>query len=88
MSPTSDLNSVPGNTPIDRDDAAELIPNLATKRELDEWERQNILEGQRWAFSSRVMKSRNPLAEIYLRELHRRMFGETWKWAGTTGPRT
>jgi len=82
MTPISDLNSVPGNTPIHPDDAAKLIPNLATKKELDEWERQNILEAQKWAFSSRVMKSRNPLDEIYLRELHRRMFGETWKWAG------
>lgn len=82
MTPISDLNSVPGNTPIHPDDAAKLIPNLATKKELDEWERQNILEAQKWAFSSRVMKSRNPLDDIYLRELHRRMFGETWKWAG------
>lgn len=69
MSPISDLNSVPGNTPIHPDDAAKLIPNLATKKELDEWERQNILEAQEWAFSSRIMKSRNPLDEIYLREL-------------------
>jgi Fic-DOC domain mobile mystery protein B len=83
MSPISGLNSIPGNTPIDPHDAAKLIPNLATKKELDEWERQNILEAQRWAFSSRVMKSRDPLDEIYLRELHRRMFGDTWKWAGT-----
>jgi Fic-DOC domain mobile mystery protein B len=82
MSPISDLNSVPGNTPIHPDDAAKLIPNLATKKELDEWERQNILEAQEWAFSSRIMKSRNPLDEIYLRELHRRMFDATWKWAG------
>ena len=82
MSPISDLNSVPGNTPIHPDEAAKLIPNLASKKELDEWERQNILEAQKWAFGSRVMKSRNPLDEIYLRELHRRMFGETWKWAG------
>lgn len=82
MSSISHLNSVPGNTPIHPDDAAKLIPNLATKKELDEWERQNILEAQKWAFSSRVMKSRNPLDEFYLRELHRRMFGETWKWAG------
>lgn len=82
MSPISDLNSVPGNTPIHPDDAAKLIPNLATKKELDEWERQNILEAQKWAFGSRVMRRRNPLDENYLRELHRRMFGETWKWAG------
>lgn len=28
------------------------------------------------------MSSRDPLDEIYLRELHRKMFEETWKWAG------
>lgn len=64
------------------DDAAQLIPNLATKRELDEWERQNILRAQTWALGRRVVGRRNPVDEIYLRELHRRMFDETWKWAG------
>jgi Fic-DOC domain mobile mystery protein B len=82
MTAISDLNAVPGNTPLHPDDAAHLIPNLATRRELDEWERQNILEAQKWAFSSRVMSSRDPLDEIYLRDLHRKMFDATWKWAG------
>jgi Fic-DOC domain mobile mystery protein B len=76
------INEAPGNTPLHPDDAAQLIPNLATRGELDEWERQNILEAFDWAFSSRVLSSRNPLDEIYLRELHRRMFDQTWKWAG------
>jgi Fic-DOC domain mobile mystery protein B len=82
MSTILNLNSTPGNTPIHPDDAAKLIPNLATKKDLDEWERKNILEATEWAFSPRVMKNRNPLDEIYLRELHRRMFNQTWKWAG------
>jgi Fic-DOC domain mobile mystery protein B len=82
MTTIPDLNATPGNTPLHPDDAAQLIPNLATKRELDEWERQNILQAQTWAFSPRVMGQRDPLDEIYVRELHRRMFDATWKWAG------
>jgi Fic-DOC domain mobile mystery protein B len=82
MSTIPNLNETPGNTPLHPDDAAQLIPNLANKRELDEWERKNILVAQRWAFNPRVMISRDPLDEVYLRELHRRMFDETWKWAG------
>lgn len=82
MSTIPNLNETPGNTPLHLDDAAQLIPNLATRRELDEWERENILIAQGWAFGSRVMSSRDPVDEIYLRELHRRMFDKTWKWAG------
>jgi len=82
MSTIPNLNDTPGNTPLHPDDAAQLIPNLATRRELDEWERENILAAQGWAFGSRVMSSRDPVDEIYLRELHRRMFDKTWKWAG------
>jgi Fic-DOC domain mobile mystery protein B len=77
------LNEKPGNTPLHPDDAAQLIPNLATRGQLDEWERKNILVAQRWIFNPRIVSRRDPLDEIYVRELHRRMFDETWKWAGT-----
>jgi hypothetical protein len=40
------------------------FPTLATRIELDEWERQNILEAQTWAFSPRVMGQKDPLDEI------------------------
>jgi Fic-DOC domain mobile mystery protein B len=82
MSTIPNLNETPENTPLHPDDAAQLIPNLATRRELNEWERTNILASQRWAFNPRVMRAREPLDELYLRELHRRMFDQTWKWAG------
>jgi Fic-DOC domain mobile mystery protein B len=82
MNTIPNLNGTPGNTPLHPDDAAQLVPNLATRKELDEWERKNILAAQRWAFNSRVMSSRDPLDEIYLRELHRKMFEDTWRWAG------
>ena len=82
MSTIPNLNETPGNTPLHPDDAAQLIPNLATRKESDESERTNILAAQRWAFNSRVLQSRDLLDELYLRELHRRMFDSTWKWAG------
>ena len=31
-----------GNTPLSPEELADLIPNLATKEELNEWERENI----------------------------------------------
>ena len=32
-----------GNTPLSPDEQADLIPNLATKEELNQWERENII---------------------------------------------
>lgn len=71
------------DTLLSPDDAAGLIPDLVTKKEVNEWEAKNILAARNWAFNTRVMNARNPVDEIYLRALHRRMFNRTWKWAGT-----
>jgi len=71
-----------GNTPLSPEEQNELLPDLATKEELNEWERQNILEAYRWAVSRRNLRRLDPLTEAYIRELHRRMFDQTWKWAG------
>lgn len=68
-----------GNTPLTHEERLGLIPSYITLRsELNEVEQINITEGERWAFS----RSRNVLDEAFLRELHRRMFGQVWKWAG------
>src|SRR5580700_8458919 len=69
-------------TPLSAEEQADLIPNLSTREELNEWERQNILEAHIWALDARNVKRQDPLDEAYLRELHRRMFDQTWKWAG------
>jgi len=71
-----------GNTPLSPDEEADLIPNLATRGELNEWERQNILEAWAWALDTRTIHRLDPLSESYVRELHLRMFDQTWKWAG------
>jgi Fic-DOC domain mobile mystery protein B len=71
-----------GNTLLSEEEQAGLIPSLGTKDELNEWERQNILEAYGWALDARNARRHDPLAEAYLRELHLRMFDQTWKWAG------
>lgn len=68
------------NTPLSPDEQAGLIPDLTTKEELNEWERENILSARKWALGTR---SRDPFTQTYVRELHRRMFDQTWNWAGT-----
>ena len=72
-----------GNTPLSPEERAGLIPDLATKEELNEWERENILSARTWALSDRQVRSQHPLTQHYVRELHRRMFDQTWEWAGT-----
>ena len=69
-----------GATPLDPDESAGLIPShVSTQGQLNEWEQQNILEGERWAFSRRNL---NPLSLHFSQNLHKHMFGRTWKWAG------
>ncbi len=50
----------PGATPLDPDEAAGLIPNIALQAELNAREEENILKARRWALSprNRRIKSR------------------------------
>lgn len=76
-----EFHHAPGATPLDPDEAAGLIPrHIATQGELNEWEQANILEEVQWALRQ---TRRELLDEGFVRELHRRMFGKTWKWAGS-----
>jgi len=69
-----------GATPLDPDEAAGLIPShITTHGQLNEWELVNIVEGERWAFSRKQV---NLLDIDFVRRLHKRMFGDTWRWAG------
>ncbi len=66
-------------TPLDADELASLIPgHMTTQAELNEWEQLNIVQGDSWARKQR----REILNEGFLRQLHKQMFGETWRWAG------
>ena len=71
-----------GDTPLADDEKQGLIPSLATQRELNEFEFANIMSGRDWALSPRRLARTEVLNASYLLELHRRMFGATWRWAG------
>lgn len=76
---TTGFDYPPGATPLDADELASLIPrHITTQGELNEWEQLNIAQGEKWARQQR----KEILTEGFLRQLHRQMFGETWKWAG------
>ena len=74
-----------GATPLDPDDAKGLIPTwVATRGDLNAAEQANIAKAVTWASTSRRMRSLASLmTEESMKTLHRRMFGDVWKWAGT-----
>jgi Fic-DOC domain mobile mystery protein B len=73
----------PGATLISLEDIKGLIPSITLTAELNEWEYENNTRGRAWAFSPQEIAKANPLTEEYILTLHRRMFGDTWRWAGT-----
>jgi len=69
-----------GATPIDPDEAEGLLLTHITMRgELDRWELDNILEAKAWTEKT---KPTDILNERFIKILHKRMFGNVWKWAG------
>ena len=66
-------------TPLTPEEQRELIPaHIAYRRELNEAEQENIVRGQEWALGRR----RDPLSERFVTDLHKRMLGDVWRWAG------
>jgi Fic-DOC domain mobile mystery protein B len=71
----------PGATPLDPAEIDDLLPSsISTQAELNEFEQANILEAQKWLLSRR---KRDIVSPAFLKELHRRMFDKTWRWAGS-----
>lgn len=69
-----------GNTPLDADESEGLLPpHITTRAELNGWEAENIREAIEWA----AARTPDMLDREALKALHQRMFGKTWRWAGT-----
>lgn len=70
-----------GATPLEPEELEGLIPaHIHTRGELDEWEARNILNAEQWLFGRR---STEIFTLDFVKQLHHRMFDETWKWAGS-----
>ena len=70
-----------GQTPVDQDQISGLrIPMVNSLAQINSLEQANINEALRWLLTKRSIS--NLLTESFIRRLHKRMFGQVWKWAG------
>jgi Fic-DOC domain mobile mystery protein B len=74
------------NTPLEAEEREQLLLSYITTRgELNEAEASNIADGYGWF----IARKRDILDPQLLSALHKRMYGQVWKWAGSyrTTPR-
>jgi Fic-DOC domain mobile mystery protein B len=77
-----DFNYQEGQTPLEEEEKEGLlISTITTHGELDEFEQLNIQKAIEWTIA-RKFKAERILTESFIKELHKKMFGDTWAWAG------
>lgn len=77
-----DSDFTDGQTPLDEDEKEGLlIATITTRGELNEFEQLGVEKAVEW-----TMKRKLPLTQIltedFVKELHKRMFKDVWRWAG------
>ena len=76
------LEYINGQTPLNEDEKdGLLIPAIAIRSELDEFEQQNIEEAIQWILT-RSLRPETIFSEKFILNLHKRMYGNVWAWAG------
>jgi Fic-DOC domain mobile mystery protein B len=71
-----------GQTPLEEEEKEGLkIKSITTQGELDEFEQLNIEKAVEWTIHIKL-KSEKILTEKFIKDLHKRMYGDVWKWAG------
>ncbi len=77
-----DLNYIDGQTPISEEEKEGLrIRTISTRGELDELEQLNIEKAIEWLMNNNFVKEQI-LTEDFIKLVHKKMFGDVWKWAG------
>ncbi|MBK6573749.1 MAG: mobile mystery protein B [Saprospiraceae bacterium] len=77
-----DFDYIDGQTPLDEEEKdGLLIPTIATRGELDEFEQQNIEQAVQWTLG-RSFKPEVIFTEDFIRTVHKRMYADVWAWAG------
>ncbi len=72
-----------GQTPLDEDEKEGLlIKTITTQGELNEFEQLNIENATEWLLTTKV-KPATVLTEKFIKILHKKMYGNVWKWAGS-----
>jgi Fic-DOC domain mobile mystery protein B len=76
------IEYIDGQTPLNEEEKEGLrIPSITTREELDEFEQLNIEKAIQWTFGKKL-KAEQLYSEKFIKELHMRMYGDVWKWAG------
>lgn len=71
-----------GQTPLEEEEKEGLkIKSITTHVELDEFEQLNIEKAVEWTIHT-SLKPENILTEKFIKNLHKKMYGDVWKWAG------
>ncbi len=71
-----------GQTPLNPEEKEGLkIKSITTQGELDEFEQLNIENAIEWTIHANL-KPERILTERFVKNLHKRMYGDVWKWAG------
>ncbi len=69
-------------TPLDEEEKEGLlIKAISAQNELDEFEQLNIEKAIEWTIHTKLTADKI-LTEKFIKDLHKRMYGEVWKWAG------
>jgi len=77
-----DLDYSEGQTPLDDDEKEGLlIPSITTRGELDEFEQLDVEKAFEWLLTVKLNINKI-LTEKFVKDLHKKMFGDIWKWAG------
>ncbi len=77
------IDYIDGQTPLDEEEKQGLrIPSITTREELDEFEQLNIEKATQWTYGKKL-KAEQLFSEKFIKDLHKQMYGEVWKWAGT-----
>lgn len=76
------LTYINGQTPLDENEIdGLLIPTIASRAELDEFEQHNIEQALKWSLM-RNFKYQDIFKEAFIKDLHKRMYNGIWTWAG------
>lgn len=70
-----------GQTLIDEQEKLGLKVPISTQFQLNELEQLNIENAIAWTLT-RKLDSTNVLTEQFVKQLHKKMYGSVWKWAG------
>jgi Fic-DOC domain mobile mystery protein B len=76
------IEYIDGQTPLSEEEKEGLrISSITTREELDEFEQLNIEKAIQWTFGKKI-KMEQLFSEQFIKTLHKKMYGEVWKWAG------